>query len=162
MRFFQDFCRRKTSLKYRSADLESPLAMDKIDLRATPYADVSFNIVLCSHVLEHIPEDRLAMGEIHRVIKPGGIALIQVPIQAGKTYEDSSIIDPNQRQIHFGQADHVRIYGLDIANRLNDEGLTTEIKKCKELYSVEKIHYHGLDAEETLFIARKDTDKLYD
>jgi hypothetical protein len=115
---------RLPNLDYLSVDLDSPLAMEHIDVTRIPYADDRFDVVLCNHVLEHIPEDVRAMGELRRVLRPGGWALLQTPIDTERatTYEDPRILGPEERARHFGQSDHVRIYGRDYVDRLRAAG----------------------------------------
>lgn len=115
--------------RYITADLESPLAKIKMDIHQMPFADRSFDVVLCNHVLEHVDNDIRAMEEIHRVLKPGGFAILQVPFfppMPEKTIEDPSIKSPREREIHFGQDDHVRKFGKDYADRINRSGLTAQ------------------------------------
>ena len=109
---------------YTTLDLYSPLADYKADLCALPFEDETYELVLCNHVLEHITNDRKAMEEIHRVLKPGGTAILQVPLDENrlKTFEDDSITDPVERTLIFGQYDHVRIYGQDYYKRLKEVG----------------------------------------
>ena len=105
-------------MEYVSADLDSPLAMANVDITDLPFDDESFDLILCSHVLEHVHDDRLAMRELRRVLKPDGWALLLVPISADVTFEDPSIVRPSDRLRLFGQADHVRRYGPDYVDRL--------------------------------------------
>ena len=86
--------------------------------------DGLFDIVLCNHVLEHVTDDRKAMREILRVLKPGGYGIMQVPMELTleKTYEDPSIVDPHEREVHFRQKDHYRLYGRDYTQRLKECG----------------------------------------
>lgn len=86
--------------------------MEQVDLTAMPYADETFDAVICSHVLEHVTEDHKAMGEIYRVLKPSGWSILQVPIALNfeEILEDPAVTSPQARQEHFGQDDHVRIY----------------------------------------------------
>jgi len=155
MQYFQDYCLQHSSLKYLSADLNSELAMDKIDLTAAPYPDCSFDFILCSHVLEHIPDDRAAMMEMYRLLRPAGIALIQVPLQDQPTYEDVSITNPLQRTTHFGQADHVRIYGSDITQRLRNVGFSVISETCADLFPLSELEYFSLDEKDIIFTAKK-------
>ena len=99
---------------------------DQQDLTDLPYPDASFDLILCSHVLEHIPNDRKAIREIGRVLRPGGHALIMVPIDRARqtTYEDPSIVAPAGRLAAFGHPYHVRVCGWDYADRLREEGLS--------------------------------------
>jgi len=155
MRHFQDYCIRYTQLNYRSADLDSELAMDKIDLTATTYHDNSFDFILCSHVLEHILNDQQAIAEMYRILKPGGTTIIQVPLQDAPTYENPDIITPEERLIHFGQSDHVRIYGLDIKERLIAAGFQIHVEKCSDILLDNEIVYYGLNKTEILFVGYK-------
>jgi colanic acid/amylovoran biosynthesis protein len=114
---------RSLPIDYVSTDLESPLAMRHDDITALPDPDGSFDVVICNHVLEHIPDDRTAMREIYRVLRPGGFAVLQHPIAPRPdTYEDPSVSSPQDRLRLFGQDDHVRIYGWDFVERLHEAG----------------------------------------
>ena len=101
--------------------------------RNFPLCSKTFDWVICNHVLEHIEDDQQAMGEIYRVLKPGGSAVLQVPISPAleKTFEDKTIQSPEQREQHFGQRDHVRIYGLDYVQRLEEAGFKVNRQKIK-------------------------------
>ena len=107
----------RPGLDYLSADLNAPPAMVEMDVQAIPADDASFDAVICNHVLEHVPDDRQAMREILRVLKPGGWAIIGVPLQQSRdvTFEDPAITSPAERERVYGQFDHVRIYGAAIA-----------------------------------------------
>jgi len=112
--------------KYITADIESPLAKVKMDIHHMPFADRTFDVVLCNHVLEHVDNDIQAMSEIHRVLKPNGFCILQVPFFSpvpAVTIEDPSITSPREREKHFGQDDHVRKFGKDYAQRINRSGL---------------------------------------
>src|SRR4029077_8850135 len=86
--------------------------------------DSYFYLILCSHVLEHVPDDRAAMSELRRVLAPGGLALVLTPYRPEvPTYEDPSVSSPLDRMVAFGQQDHVRIYGMDLADRLREARL---------------------------------------
>lgn len=117
---------RSLPIDYVSTDLESPLAMRHDDITALPDPDASFDVVICNHVLEHIPDDRTAMREIYRVLRPGGFAVLQHPIAPRPdTYEDPSVTSAEDRLRLFGQDDHVRIYGWDFVDRLREAGFGT-------------------------------------
>ena len=98
------------------------------DITQIPFVDDSFDVILCSHVLEHVPEDRQAMRELCRVLKPDGWALLLVPISSrrAETYEDATVVAPEDRERLFGQFDHVRIYGRDFKDRLEESGFHRE------------------------------------
>lgn len=105
---------RQISTDYLSMDKASDAAMVKMDLCELDLPDKSRTLVWCSHVLEHIEDDRQAMREMYRVLKPGGIALVQVPLQGHTTYEEPGARTASDRKRVFGQWDHVRVCGLDI------------------------------------------------
>lgn len=145
------------NLDYTTGDLESPWADVKMDINAMPFADNSYDIVFCNHVLEHIPDDVHAMKEIYRVMKPGGWSILQVPqnYDMEKTDEDLTITDPLERERRFLQNDHFRLYGRDYADRLKKAGFEVEENKLvKELSEAERTRY-GLPDNEVLYIARK-------
>lgn len=110
-----------------------------------------FDKVICFHVLEHIEEDDKAIKELYRVLKPNGIAFIQTPFKQGKTYEDKSITNPQQRKQHFGQEDHVRIYSLnDITEKLSLTGFKISICKSDDSFS-----HLGILSDEKIIVAEK-------
>jgi ubiquinone/menaquinone biosynthesis C-methylase UbiE len=106
-----------------TADLHSP-AMVKMDITNIQFPDETFDVVYCSHVLEHVPDDRKAMREFYRVLKSNGWAVLLVPIIVEKTFEDPSIDKPKDRLRLFGQSDHVRKYGRDYVDRLRESGFS--------------------------------------
>jgi SAM-dependent methyltransferase len=119
---------------YVTTDYDDEFEADKKhDIQAIEEPDNSFDLVICYHILEHIPNDRQAMSELYRVLKPGGICYIQTPFKEGDIYEDSSITTPEGRLEHFGQSDHLRIYSVEgLKARLEDVGFTVEVKKYTE------------------------------
>jgi SAM-dependent methyltransferase len=123
---FERVFRRLPNLDYVSADLDSPYARLKMDIQRIQFPDACFDVVQCSHVLEHVEDDRKAMRELRRVLKPEGWALLLVPITAEATIEDLSIRDPARREQVFGKSDHVRRYGRDFPDRLREAGFQVE------------------------------------
>lgn len=125
--FYKRF-RQMQHLEYTTTDLNSPLADVKADICNLPFASNSYNIIFCNHVLEHIPDDTKAMKELYRVLKPGGMAILQIPqdLSRAKTFEDNSITDPVTRARIFGQYDHVRIYGRDYFDQLRAVGFRVD------------------------------------
>jgi SAM-dependent methyltransferase len=117
-------------IAYRSADLSRKTVDERVDMTdMAAYPDGSLDIVLCSHILEHILEDRKAMRELRRVLKPDGFAIVLVPLVVGvdETHEDPSMNTPALRRKYFGAGDHVRQYGKrDFIERLESSGLTVE------------------------------------
>ena len=93
----------------------------------------AYTVILCSHVLEHVLDDKQAMREFYRVLMNDQWAIILVPITSETTFEDSSIVDPEGRLKAFGQHDHVRRYGPDYVERLCDAGFTVETTKVGDL-----------------------------
>lgn len=110
------------NINYITCDLNMSEAAFKIDLTNIPIRDNKVDLIICSHVLEHIVDDTKAISELYRILRNDGIALIMVPIRGETTYEDFSIITSEERNIHFGQWDHVRMYGSDIVERLTNCG----------------------------------------
>lgn len=127
----QAFYKRFKAMKhldYTTTDLNSPLADVKADICKLPFEDNSFDIILCNHVLEHIPDDTKAMQELYRVMKVGGMGIFQIPQDLSRktTFEDDSITDKKERSRIFGQYDHVRVYGLDYFDKLRTIGFKVE------------------------------------
>jgi SAM-dependent methyltransferase len=136
--------RKIPNLRYITADLLRHNVTERIDLTTIPHPNNTFDISYCSHVLEHIPDDYQAMRELYRVLKPGGWALIDVPITADITVEDPSITDPQERERLFGQHDHVRRYGSDVVERLQQAGFQVQKIFPTNLVPGEKLKYMGL------------------
>lgn len=121
-RFLVEILKDRPDVNYMSGDLEMSESMLKLDLTDIPSWDAQWDLVLCSHILEHIPDDHAAMREMFRILRPGGLLLVIVPTYGKNTYEDFSITSPEGRRKHFGQEDHVRKYGWDIQGRLTGSG----------------------------------------
>ena len=124
------------NITYTTTDLNSPIADVKADICQLPFGDDSYDVILCNHVLEHIPDDTKAMEELHRVLKPGGWGVFQIPqdLNREKTFEDNAITDRKERARIFGQYDHVRIYGLDYFDKFRSVGFKVdEINYTKTL-----------------------------
>jgi SAM-dependent methyltransferase len=143
---------------YITADIESPLAKVKMDIHAIPFAENTFDVVLCNHVLEHVRDDIQAMREINRVLKPGGFAILQVPLfppMQAETFEDNTVTDKRERERLFGQDDHVRKYGLDYTQRINSSGLLAKEEQfVNELSEADRKKY-GLMRGEVIYIGKK-------
>ena len=149
--------RKMKNLDYTSADLSSPIVDVKANILDLPFADESFDVVFCNHVLEHIEDDAKAMGELYRVMKKGGWGIFQVPMKnmLEKTYEDFTINDPKERQKHFGQYDHVRWYGMDYFDRLRKAGFEVEANFYSKRFSKEEMKRFGLNENEILPLLKK-------
>lgn len=129
---------------YLSADLFNPRAMVKMDIVNINYSDESFDVIYCSHVLEHVHDDIRAMRELFRVLSSDGWAILLVPITSEKTFEDVSITDPTERLKVFGQEDHVRKYGPDYADRLRNAGFTVQITRVSDFVDSKEATTMGL------------------
>ena len=121
---FYKLFRNQKNLDYTTTDLFSPLADVKADICNLPFEDNQYDVILCNHVLEHIPDDTKAMQELYRVLKPGGMAILQIPqdLSRATTFADDTITDQKERAKIFGQYDHVRIYGRDYFDTLRSIG----------------------------------------
>ena len=141
---------------YITADLESPLAKVKMDVQNIPFADDTFDVVFCNHVLEHVEGDRLAMREMWRVMRPGGWGVMLSPVDEtrAETFEDDTITDPAERTRIFGQYDHRRIYGMDYARRLQETGWKVEEIDYLATLTPEEQRLYAL-RREVLYIVKK-------
>jgi SAM-dependent methyltransferase len=155
--FLKRFKRLK-NLEYVTADLESPIAEVKMDIKDMPFDDNSFDVLLCNHVLEHIDDEQKATSEIHRVLKKGGWAILQVPLDLSlaETYEDLSITDLKEREKLFGQYDHVRLYGRDYPQRLEKSGLKVLPDNMVQEIGNELADRYRLDKTELLYYCIKE------
>jgi len=129
---------------YVTADLHDPKAMLRMDITDIRLPDESFDVIYCSHVLEHVPDDRKAMRELRRILKGDGWAVFQVPVTEDATIEDPSVTDPKERARLFGQEDHVRRYGPDCADRLVDAGFRVTVTNPADFLSSEEIERMGI------------------
>jgi SAM-dependent methyltransferase len=129
---------------YITADLFDATAMVKMDIMDINYPDQSFDVIYCSHVLEHVRDDRKAMREFHRVLRNTGWAILLVPITAARTLEDPAITTPEGRLRAFGQSDHLRRYGPDYADRLREAGFRVTVVGSTDLVPNDDIVRMGL------------------
>jgi SAM-dependent methyltransferase/DNA-directed RNA polymerase subunit RPC12/RpoP len=145
-----------SNLDYLSADLVSPLATVRMDITRIPFDDNSFDAILCSHVLEHVDDDHKAMLELCRVLRSGGWAIIQVPLDKnrGSTFEDPRVVSPSERERLFGQKDHVRVYGRDYKSRLERAGFTVRIEGYARELGDDALKF-GLDPDEDIYYCTK-------
>lgn len=132
---------------YLSADLYAKDVMEHFDLCDIPYSAETFGVIYCSHVLEHIPDDRKAIAELYRVLKPGGFAVLNLPIYGELTVEDSSVTDPAERRRLFGQEDHVRSPGLDYVERYRAAGFRVDLAYARKLNEKDRNRLGLLDPE---------------
>lgn len=149
--------RQQEQLDYTTADLVSPLADLKLDIQDMPLSDNQYDIVMCNHVMEHIDDDRQAMREVLRVLKPGGLAILFVPMdmQRHSTYENPEITAPLDREKHFLQKDHVRLYGLDYPERLQEVGFEVTTHDLRQELGHVVAERYRLAKDEVVYEARK-------
>jgi SAM-dependent methyltransferase len=140
---------------YLTADLLSSHAMVKMDITNIQYSDETFDVIYCSHVLEHVSDDMAALREMRRVLRPQGWALILVPITADRTHEDPSVTDPAERLRLFGQEDHVRRYGPDFTDRLKDAGFKIDVIRASDFLAKDQCERMGLDDSEEIYFCAK-------
>lgn len=154
--FYNQFKKQK-NLNYTTTDLESPLADVKADICNLPFENDAYDIILCNHVLEHIPDDTKAMKELYRVLKPGGMAILQIPqdLSREKTFEDNSITDKAERAKIFGQYDHVRVYGRDYFDKLRSIGFKVDEVDYTTKLSKEEVEKYCLAKGEIIPVCYK-------
>lgn len=139
-----------------TADIDPSRVMVRMDITDIEYPDGSFEAVYCSHVLEHVPDDRRALRELFRVLVPGGWAILQVPVWREKTDEDPSITDEEERTRRFGQDDHVRQYGrLDYPRRIAEAGFQVTVDAYPRRVGQAAVERFGLTPLEEIYFARK-------
>jgi SAM-dependent methyltransferase len=154
---FAQTLRSLPNISYLSVDYDSATAMERVDITAIPYPSASFDAVICNHVLEHVSDDLLAVRELLRVLRPGGWAMLQVPLDRGRetTFEDPGITEPRDRRTAFGQYDHVRAYGRDYAQRLASQGFEVSVEEPVKELPPETVKRFGLDVDEAIYLCRK-------
>lgn len=152
----QEQLRALPNLDYVSVDISSPLADRTVDITELPFADRSFDVVICSHVLEHVPDDAKALGELHRVLAPGGWALLLVPYRADVDTDEDVGASPEERVRRFGQADHVRAYGRDFPDRIRSAGFRLHEERIVDRFDPSVARYFGLYDDEVFFVGHRD------
>ncbi len=154
---FHSLFNKQKNLKYVTGDLESPLADLHFDLHHIPLEDNSFDVVFCNHVLEHVEDAHQCMRELYRVMKPGGWGIMQVPLDNTRenTYEDPSITSPEEREKHFWQKDHVRLFGRDYPDWLRKAGFSVEAYDKESKYDEKLLERYRIQKGEILYIAHK-------
>lgn len=147
---------KQVHISYTNADLNPKAADVVMDITNISYPSNTFDVIICNHVLEHIPNDALAMQELHRVLKPTGWAVLQVPYAPNlvQTIEDANIRTPWEREQYFGQADHVRIYGQDYTDRLQRAGFAVNIWYPTDFLPTLTIEKQALIPNEPIFFVK--------
>ena len=145
------------NIEYVTADFKGENVTIRMDITNIPLDNNYFDVIICNHVLEHIEDDKKALMELYRILKPGGIAILQVPISfiMKQTFEDPTITTPEQREKEFGQHDHVRIYGMDYPEKIQSVGFDVETYSFREDKGVKRAKKFGVLEDEKLFIGKK-------
>lgn len=148
--------RRMPNVEYLSGDLK-PRAMVQMDITAIQYPDHSFDAILCSHVLEYIEADRRAMGELFRVLRPGGWAILQAMVDLNRetTLEDPTVTSFEDRRRVFGHYEHIRLYGRDYVDRLRSCGFEVTVEQFGQNFTPEESERLGLDRDLGIYVCRK-------
>ena len=121
---------------YVQGDIEPKAdGVEKIDLQQIPYPDETFDMLICNHILEHVDNVEIALREMHRILKPGGRAVCQTPYASRltKTFEDPLLQSTDDRLFFYGQEDHVRLFGSDIAQHFIAAGFTGRLVPHSEI-----------------------------
>jgi SAM-dependent methyltransferase len=151
--YFKRF-RQMSNLRYIAADLDPPRGATRMDITDIALDSDSVDVVICSHVLEHVEDDRAAMRELRRVVRPDGVALIMGPVDYERTttYEDPSITSPQARLEAFNQTDHVRLYGADFEDRLQESGFNVDARRYGQDLGADEIERFGLLGNEIIYV----------
>lgn len=152
----QERFRAMPNLDYLSVDKDSRIADKRMDITDLSLPGDFYDVILCFHVLEHVVEDRRAMRELFRVLKPGGLAILQVPIRGEETLEDENIVSPEDRTRFYERHDHVRLYGAaDFRSRLEQAGFDVRTENYAEKLGRRKTRFYSLGTEGTLYLCSK-------
>jgi len=142
--------------RYVSTDLRRTDVTTQQDITKMTFPNGEFGAVICSHVLEHIPDDRRALSELARVTRPGGHLIVQVPLGVDSaTDEDPAVTDPAERKRRWGEPDHLRLYGLDLADRIREAGFEVDVLRSGDLFDPAQLERCGLDEKQVVFVARR-------
>lgn len=142
---------KPSAASYTTADLFNPKADKALNIEQIDSPDASFDAVVCSHVLEHVDTPK-ALGELHRILRPGGTAILMVPMYEGldETYFDASVPE-DQRTLHYHQSDHIRLIGRDFRSQITDAGFTLSEYNADPT----EITRYGMVFGEKIFVATK-------
>ena len=142
--------------RYQTADLESPLADMHFDIQHIPLEGESVDVIFCNHILEHVEDDRVALGELYRIMRQGGWGVMLSPVDRSRehTFEDDTITDAAERTRLFGQYDHRRVYGRDYAQRLADTGFEVEDCDYRAKFSAAEQELFALPEDHIYFVRK--------
>lgn len=152
-RQIEDVLRQCDNLEYITADIEEGRADRVEDITNISFGNEYFDYIICNHVLEHIKQERKAFSELKRCVKTSGKIIFSVPVcWEIDTFEDDSILTESDRLKEYGQEDHVRLYGKDLKNRLEENGFDVAYYKVSENLSQEEIEEMRLIPEDIVWI----------
>jgi len=156
--FFREIFSKKENIEYFPVDLNPKVfhLKESTDIQDLQFPDDTFDFIYCSHILEHVPHDQQAIKELYRVLKPNGAALIMVPLKPSlkETYEDKSMNTPELRQKHYGQSDHLRLYGSDFQGKLENSGFNVS-NDFREKIDEKSVKKYGLKSYRDFFYCNK-------
>lgn len=154
---FLPIFKKQKNLNYTTADLNSPWADVKMDIHQIPYQDNSFDVIMCNHVLEHVEDAHKVMSEFYRVMKKGGWGIFQVPIDTSReeTFDDPTITDSKEREKHYWQADHLRLFGNDYGKKLAAVGFEVVEDNFINELSKEEVERFALPKGEIIYFCKK-------
>ena len=152
-RGLEAWMRGHRGLDYETADLHRPGVDHLVDLQNTSLPYDTYDIIICNHVLEHVADDRAALAEMHRLLRPGGTAVLSVPIDWSlpTTREDPSVTDPSERERLFGASNHLRLHGADFADRLGEAGFSVTVFRAPN----ERVPEPFLVGADAIFLATR-------
>lgn len=153
---FRDFTIQEGKGQHIGINLDAnPLTDVATDLTSAGFRDRSFDAIVCFHVLEHIPDDRAAMSEMRRMLKPSSILIAQVPLREDRPTEEDPDASPEERLRRFGKDDHVRYYGLDIVDRMTAAGFDVDVNRPKEWLSPDRYERYALAGDDQILLIAK-------
>ncbi len=154
---FYRLFKKQPNLKYVTGDYNSPIADIHFDLHKAPFQANSFDVIFCNHVLEHVDDANQCMRELYRIMSPGGWGIFQVPLDTSRqtTLEDPSITSPAEREKHYWQKDHVRLFGLDYKEKLAAAGFKVKADDFINSFTPELIDRYRLPAGEIIYFCTK-------
>lgn len=144
---------QREARRYVTTDYEGEFLADKqLNIEAIEEAAATYDLIICYHVLEHVRQDQKALRELYRILKPGGLCLMQTPFKEGDIYENDQITSKADRLKHFGQEDHLRIYSVSgLKARAEQVGFDMEIR----YFESEKDNRFGFKEREQVLFGNK-------
>ncbi|MFN7911168.1 MAG: class I SAM-dependent methyltransferase [Bacteroidota bacterium] len=154
---FYKLFKNQKNLKYTTGDYNSPIADIHFDLHKAPFEDNTFDVIFCNHVLEHVENAEVCMKELHRIMSIRGWGIFQVPLDTTRatTYEDKSIVTEADRELHFWQKDHLRLFGLDYKDKLTNAGFEVTVDDYVNTLSPDLVERYRLPKGEMIYLCRK-------